>query len=395
MRRPLEDIKVIDLTTFMTGPFATMILGDLGAEVIKIEQPEGGDASRSIPPYFHEGESLYYISLNRNKKSISLNLNTDKGREIFYGLVRQADIVMDNFRPGILTKLGANYERLKEINPRIICGSITAFGPDGPYGRLPAYDLTIQAMSGAMSMTGEEGREPLRLGVPMGDLAGSMWSVAGIMAALHHREKTGEGQRVDLSLLDSLASLITYPALYYSYGGEIAGPLGSGHQAIVPFRAFKTKDYHIAVACANEKFWGLLCKAVERPELASDPRFLKLGDRLKNKEELNAILSRIFAQKTNAQWEEILNKAGVPCGPVNTIDKVFADPAINHREMVISVDHFGEKLHFFGNPIKMSSTPITKYDTPPRLGADNEEVLGRYLGYSVEDVQKLKKEGIL
>lgn len=395
MRKPLEGIRVIDMTTFMTGPFATMILGDLGAEVIKIEQPGEGDTARHIPPYFHEGDSLYYISLNRNKKSITLNLTTDKGKEIFYRLVKNADIVMDNYRPGVLAKLGANYHRLKEINPRIICCSITAFGPDGPYGQRPGYDLTVQAMSGAMSMTGEEGRGPMRLGVPMGDLAASMWSVVGIMAALRHRDSTGEGQFIDVPLLDALVSLITYPALYYSYGGEVARPLGSGHQAIVPFQAFKTKDYYMTVACANEKFWALLCEALKKPELKSDPRFLTLGDRLKNKDELNVMLNNIFSQKTNAEWEEILNKAGVPCGPVNTIDKVFDDPAIKHRGLVISVDHFGEKMRFFGNPIKMSATPITEYSTPPQLGADTQKVLTELLGYSAEDVEKFKENGIL
>ena len=394
--KALEGIRVIDLTTFMSGPFVTMVLGDLGAEIIKIEQPGTGDTSRQIPPYFHEGENLYYISLNRNKKSITLNLNTDQGKEILYGLVQKVDIFMDNFRPGILEKLDITYERLSKINPKIICCSITAFGPDGPYGNRAAYDLNIQAMSGAMSMTGEkEGRRPLRLGVPMGDLASSMWALTGILAALHHREKTGQGQLVDVALLDSLAAFITYPALYYSYAGEVAKPLGSGHQATVPFDAYKTKDYYLSVCCGNEKFWQLLCDALELEELKADPRFSKLGDRHKHKQELNAILNEAFACKTNAEWQVILDKAGVPFGPVNTIDKVFEDPAILHRGMIIAVDHFGDQLRFFGNPIKMSETPINEYRTPPRLGADNQEVLKEYLGFSAEQVEKLKKDGII
>jgi CoA:oxalate CoA-transferase len=394
--KALEGIRVIDLTTFMSGPFVTMVLGDLGAEIIKIEQPGTGDTSRQIPPYFHEGENLYYISLNRNKKSITLNLNTDQGKEILYGLVQKVDIFMDNFRPGILEKLDITYERLSKINPKIICCSITAFGPDGPYGNRAAYDLNIQAMSGAMSMTGEkEGRRPLRLGVPMGDLASSMWALTGILAALHHREKTGKGQLVDVALLDSLAAFITYPALYYSYAGEVAKPLGSGHQATVPFDAYKTKDYYLSVCCGNEKFWQLLCDALELEELKADPRFSKLGDRHKHKQELNAILNEAFARKTNAEWQVILDKAGVPFGPVNTIDKVFEDPAILHRGMIIAVDHFGDQLRFFGNPIKMSETPINEYRTPPRLGADNQEVLKEYLGFSAEQVEKLKKDGII
>jgi CoA:oxalate CoA-transferase len=395
MKNVLEGIRVIDLTTFMSGPFASMVLGDLGAEIIKVEQPEEGDASRHIPPYFHKGESLYYLSLNRNKRSMTLNLNTDEGRNIFHGLVKKADVVIDNFRPGVLTKLGADYDRLKEINPKIICCSISAFGGDGPYGSRPAYDLTIQALSGAMSMTGEQGRGPLRLGVPMGDLAGSMWAVVGILAALHHRQRTGEGQFVDIALLDSLVSFITYPALYYSYGGEVPGPLGSGHQAIVPFQVFRTKDYYLAVACPREKFWVLLCEALDVPELTSDPRFLTMGDRLKNKEELHALLNPIFSQKTNAEWEKSLVKVGVPCAPVHTVDKVFLDPAIQRRGMVISVDHLGETLRFFGNPIRMSKTPIREYRPPPRLGADNREVLAELLGYSPDEVEKLKRKNII
>ncbi|MEW6262560.1 MAG: CoA transferase [Thermodesulfobacteriota bacterium] len=395
MKKALAGITVIDLTTFMSGPFTTMALGDLGAEVIKIEVPGDGDASRHIPPYFHDGECCYYISLNRNKKSVTLNMNSKKGREILYGLVKKADIVMDNFRPGVKSKLGLDYETLKAAKPDIICCSITAFGNDGPYGQRPAYDLTIQAMSGAMSMTGTEDTGPLRMGVPMGDLASSLWALAGILSALLYREKTGEGQYVDLSLLDSLAALITYPALYYSYGGEVSGPLGSGHQAIVPFKAFKTKDYYLTVACANEKFWFLLCDAIGRPDLKDNPKFAKMGDRLKNRDELDAMLNEVFAQKTTAEWDEILTRAGAPCGPVNTIDKVFENPAIKERNMVISVDHFGEKLRFFGNPIQMSATPINEYKTPPKLGQDTSAVLAEYLGYSEEDIAKLRQDEVI
>lgn len=395
MKKSLQGIRIIDLTTFMSGPFATMILGDLGAEVIKVEQRAAGDASRSIPPHYHAGESLYYISLNRNKKAITLDLTSDKGKEILLELVRKADVVIDNYRPGITRKLGVDYASLKVVNPTIVCCSITAYGSDGPYGKRPAYDLNIQALSGAMSMTGEEGGTPLRLGVPMGDLASSMWSVVGILAALRHREQTGEGQFIDVALLDSLAAFITYPALYYSSAGEVAGPVGSGHQSIVPFQAFKTKDYFITVSCANEKFWVLLCDALGAPELKIDPRFSRLGDRLKNKAELNAILEQIFQGKTCQEWSEILSKGDVPFAPVNTIDKVFEDPALMHRGAVISVEHSGENLRFFGNPIKMSETPIEEYTSPPRLGADNLQVMAELLNYSAEEVEKLIAEGVI
>ena len=390
MKQALDGIKVVDLSTFMAGPYASMVLGDLGAEVIKIEEPEHGDASRHIPPYFHEGESLYYISLNRNKKSLALNLNTDKGRDIFYRLVKEADVLIENYRPGVTKKLGVDYEHIKTINPQIIYCSITAYGPDGPYGNRPAYDLIVQALSGAMSMTGMEGTGPLRLGVPMGDLASSMWGLVGILTALQYRARTGEGQLVDVSMLDSLTALITYPALYYSFGEEMAQPLGSGHQAIVPFQAFKTKDYYLAVTCANEKFWRLLCDALDMPELIADPRFMTMGKRLTNKDTLNTLLNNIFAQKNSAEWEALLGQKGVPCAPVNTIDKVFDDPALKHRGMVISVDHFGEELKFFGNPLKLSETPIAEYRTPPRLDADGQEILSQQLGLTSEEIFKLR-----
>ena len=395
MRSALTGIRIIDLTTFMSGPFATMALGDLGAEVIKIEQPGSGDSSRHIPPHYHDGESLYYISLNRNKKSVALNLNHEQGREVFYDLVRKADVVIDNYRPGITEKLKADYQSLKEIKPDIICCSITAFGPDGPYGRRPAYDLTIQALSGVMSMTGTDNSGPLRMGAPMGDLAASLWAMGAILSALYHREKTGEGQYIDLSLLECLTSLITYPALYYSHAGETAQPLGSGHQSIVPFQAFKTKDYYMTVACANEKFWGLLCDAMELAELKEDPRFKTMGDRLERRDELNAILNDRFSQKTTAEWNGILEKGGVPCAPVNTIDKVFENPVIKHREFVAACDHFGEDVRFFGNPIKFSATPINEYRTPPKLGAETEEVLAGLLGYSDEDLGRLRENRVI
>ncbi|MBN9459924.1 MAG: CoA transferase [Burkholderiales bacterium] len=395
MKKALEGVRVIDLTTFMSGPFATMILGDLGAEIIKVEQRAVGDASRAIPPHFHDGESLYYISLNRNKKAITLDLNSPRGKEIFLALVRKADVVIDNYRPGITRKLGIDYARLAEVNERIICCSITAYGTDGPYGDRPAYDLNIQALSGSMSMTGEEGRVPLRLGVPMGDLAASMWSTVGILAALRHRDKEGEGQLVDIALLDSLAAFITYPALYFSQANEVAGPVGSGHQSIVPFQAFKTKDQFITVSCANEKFWGVLCDALEAPELKHDPRFARLGDRLKNKGELNAILDRVFESRTCREWSEIFSSFGVPFAPVNAIDKVFDDPALLHRGMVVSVDHSGDDLRMFGNPIKLSRTPIRHYSTPPRLGGDNVSVLTELLDLSVDEVKNLMAEGVI
>jgi CoA:oxalate CoA-transferase len=259
---PLSGIRILDLSLIMAGPYCTLILGDLGAEVIKVEKPGEGEGARGVPPHFFEGESAYFIAMNRNKKSMILDLKNEKGREVFYELAKKSDIVIDNFRPGVVKKLGVDFDTLKEMNPRIICCSISGYGETGPFNDRPAFDLIIQARGGIMSYTGEPGRMPVRMGAPMGDLAGGLFAANGLLAALYQRERTGRGQKIDISLLDCQISLLTYRAQYYFVGNEIAQPLGSGHASIHPIRAFKTKSFDIVMDCNTQNIFTELCEAI-------------------------------------------------------------------------------------------------------------------------------------
>jgi CoA:oxalate CoA-transferase len=396
MNLPLSGVRILDLSQLLAGPFGTMILADLGAEVIKIERPDGaGDIGRGMPPHFFHGESVYFLSINRNKKSMTLNLKEKEGLEIFYRLVKISDVVFDNFRPGIMEKLHLDYETLKNINPRIISCSVSGYGQTGPFKDRPAFDLIIQARGGIMSYTGEPGRMPVRMGAPMGDLAGGLYSAHGVMAALYQREKTGRGQRVDISLLDCQISLLIYRALYYLFAGEIARPVGSGHVSAIPIRAFKTQSFDIVVDANTDKFFQELCAGIGRPELAADPRFRTRADRLKNQEELYAILERVFKEKKGEEWLEIL-ESRVPVGPINTVDMALQDPQILSRNMVVSVEHrSGEKMKLLGNPIKMTEIGDQSFTAPPAYGEHTEWVLSNLLHCSAEEIQKLRERNII
>ncbi len=391
MQSLLSGVKILDLTRMLTGDYASMILADLGAEVIKIEPPGTGDPLRKMPPHFIEGESAYFLSINRNKKSIVLNLKSEKGKETFYELVKKCDVVFDNFRPGILEKLGCDYETLKVLNPRIISCSISSYGATGPCKDLPGFDLVIQALSGAMSITGEEGRAPVRLGIPMGDLAGSMFAAFAISSALYEREKTGEGRRIDISLLDCLVSTLTYVAEYYFIGGEISKPIGSGHMSVVPYRAYKTEDGHIVIAVFVEKFWRKLCKVIGEEELGNDERYDSTPKRLERRKLVDDMLEEKFLTKTSEEWMKILNEEGVPAAPVNTIDKVFEDPQVLARNMVIEVDHPRcGRIKLIGNPVKINGIR-EEFSPPPLLGEHTKEVLSKLLAYSEDMIEELEK----
>lgn len=391
MQSLLSGVKILDLTRMLTGDYASMILADLGAEVIKIEPPGIGDPLRKMPPHFIEGESAYFLSINRNKNSVLLNLKSEKGRETFYELVKKCDVVFDNFRPGILEKLGCDYETLNGLNPRIISCSISSYGATGPYKDLPGFDLVLQALSGAMSITGEEGRAPIRLGIPMGDLAGSMFAAFAISSALYQREKTGEGRRIDISLLDCLVSMLTYVAEYYFIGGEISKPIGSGHMSVVPYRAYKTKDGHIVIAVFVEKFWQKLCNVIGEEELGNDERYDSTAKRLEQRKSVDDMLEEKFLTKTSDEWMKILNEEGVPAAPVNTIDKVFEDPQVLARNMLIEVDHPRcGRIKLIGNPVKIDGVD-EKFLPPPLLGQHTKEVLSKLLGYSEDMIEELEK----
>ena len=299
MERPLSGIRILDLSQFLAGPYGSMILGDLGAEVLKIEIPERGDGSRDMPPHFVREQSGYFLSMNRSKKSLTLNLKHPAGLDIFYDLVRQADVVYDNFRPGILQRLRIDYDTLQAINPRIISCSVSGYGQTGPLKDRPAFDLVVQALGGIMSYTGPKGGEPVRMGAPIGDMGGGIFAAHGVLAALYQRERTGKGCRIDVALLDAQIALLIYRAVYYFLAGEVAEPAGSGHVSAVPIGAFKTRDIHIVIDANGDKFWQALCVALEQPQLADDPRFVDRRGRLTHVDDLMALLQSIFLTRSS------------------------------------------------------------------------------------------------
>ena len=395
MGMPLADIRILDLTLIMAGPYSTLILGDLGAEVIKIEKPGVGEGARGMPPYFIEGESAYFIAMNRNKKSMTLDLKSEKGREIFYDLAKKADIVVDNFRPGTVKKLGIDFDTLKNINPRIICCSISGYGQTGPFKDRPAFDLVIQARGGIMSYTGEPGRMPVRMGAPMGDLGGGLFAAHGILAALFQRERTGRGQKIDISRLDCQTSFLTYRAQFYFVGKEIAQAVGSGHVSAHPIGAFRTKTFDVVIDANTENIFAELCRAIGAPDLCLHPKFNSRKNRLQNKDELYTLLEKTFREKTGEEWMALL-EGRVPIAPINTIDKALADPQTLSRNMVVEIDYGKEqKLKIVGNPIKMSEVEQEVFEKPPRLGEHTEEILTRILNYSPETIGELRQQKII
>jgi CoA:oxalate CoA-transferase len=364
----LRGLRILDLTRMLAGPYATMLLADMGAEVVKVEEP-GGDPIRGIgPPFEKDGRSAYFMAVNRNKKSVVLDLRRDDDRRRFLELVRTADAVVDNFRAGVMERLGLTPERLREVKPDLVTCSMTAFGADGPYRSLPAFDLILQAMGGGMSITGEPGRAPTRAGVPVGDVAGGAFAALAVCAALLRRERTGQGQHIDLSLLDVQVSLLTYIAQYHLTDGQVPGPQGSAHQSVVPYQAFETADGHVVVAVfGNENFWPPFCRAMGQEELIE--RFPLNADRHAHRAELVACLQRRFRERTTDEWVRALWEAGVPGGPVNTIDRTLRDPQVQHRNMVVSD---GER-ELLGNPIKTGAPDV--FRPAPALGQHNAEIL--------------------
>ena len=395
METALAGVRVLDLTRALAGPYGSLILGDLGAEIIKIETLDA--RTEATGPYSYKGQDAYFMSINRNKKSISLDLRTADGKEVFYDLVRISDVVFDNFRPGVLERLKIDYNTLKEFNPGIICCSISGYGSTGPYRNRPAYDLVAQAMSGVMSITGEPGRPPVRSGIAIADQGAGMFAAHGILAALYARERTGVGGKVETSLLEATIALLAYEASYYFISGLVPGPVSSsGHRTQVPYQTFKTRDNYIASAAINR--FPALCKALDREDLAEDPRFSE-SQIIEHREELSPILQEVFLTKDTSEWLELLTEADVPCGPVNTLDKALSDPQVLARDMVVSIDHtLGGQIKQTGNPIKMSATPPEvkhKFLSPPTLGEHTDEVLSQLLGYSPEKINRLRQQKVI
>ena len=372
-----------------------MMLADMGAEVIKVEMPGTGDDSRAWGPPFVAGESAYFMSINRNKKSITLDMKGSKAIEIIMKLIRQSDVLVENFRPGAMERLGLAYEQVKAVNPRMVYCGISGFGQNGPYRLLPGFDQVLQGMGGLMSITGEAEGPPVKVGVPIADITAGMFAAYGIAVALFTREKSGSGQMVDISLLDGQVALLTYRAGSFFASGEIPQRIGSGHPVIVPYQAFRAKDVYINIAVGNDQLWGKFCKAVGLEDIMNQPRFATNAKRVQNRNEVVKIVSDVIMTKNGDEWLKILTDAGIPCGPIYSVDKIFSDPQVIHRQMVTELHHpKAGTIRVTGNPVKLSETPGAPTMPPPLLGQHTQEVL-EGLGYSAQDIEELRQARLI
>ena len=394
MAPALEGIKVLDLTRTLAGPFCTMMLGDMGADVIKVEEPFQGDETRSWPPFWN-GVSAQFLPFNRNKRDITLNLKNPQAITICLKLASQADVMVENFRSGTVDRLGIGYETVGSLNPRIIYCSISGFGRTGPLADKPGYDLMAQAYGGLMSLTGEPGGSPIRTGYSVADLFTGMIAYASITTALVARERSGRGQYLEASLLESLVAVMSYHATCYLATGQPPQPLGSAHPSVAPYQAFPTSDSYFVLGVANDGQWHRFCQALELTGLVEDPRFKHNVDRVKHRRELESILSGIFRTRTTAEWINVIEAAGVPCSPINSVPDLLKDPQVMAREMMVSVPHSQvPELRMPANPMNLYDTPPSVRYPPPALGEHNLEVLSE-LGYAEAEIAQLKEEGAI
>jgi crotonobetainyl-CoA:carnitine CoA-transferase CaiB-like acyl-CoA transferase len=375
MEAVLSDVVVIDLSRVLAGPHCTMILGDLGATVIKVEQPGKGDDTRHFGPPYIAGESAYYLGLNRNKHSILIDFSAPEGKERLLKLLSTATVLIENFRPGTLERQGLGYETIRAINPGLIYCSISGYGQTGPYALRPGYDFVAQAESGIMSVTGEVDGDPQRVGSPVGDISAGIYACISILAALRVRDHTGKGQHIDISLLETTTSLLSNVASNYLISGEEAPRLGNGHPNIVPYQAFHTRDGFVVVSCGNDRLYQALCQLLGREDLAKDPSFATNPQRVRNREQLVPALQEEFLHRSTEDWLPELRAAGIPCGPINTVSQIFHDPHIQARDFVWECEHpTAGRIKLSGSPIHLSETPTRLYKAPPLLGEDDDNV---------------------
>ena len=397
--KPLNGVKVIDLTHMLAGPYAGMVLADLGAEVVKVEPLGSGEMTRGLlkndPNYSFKNFGAYFLTLNRNKKSVSIDLKNKKGLEVFYDLVRSADVVLNNFSAGVVSKLKIDFENLSSINPKIITCSITGFGETGPHSTRPAYDQIVQAYSGGMSITGKDAKSPTRAGIPIGDLGSGLYSVVGILSALYSREKTQKGQHIDLSLLDVQISLLTYMATMQTLSGIDPEPIGNAHFVHVHYNSFTTSDGFVVIAVITDEFWQSL-KSVVNIDSLDDSKFDSSIDRLKNQAFIENELNKVLSTQTSDHWIDKLNKAKVPCAPINKFSDALNDEQVKHRNMIVEVEHpDGGFVKMPGNPVKMSYTNEESYSSPPHLGTNTREILKNWSKYQDDEIESLENEKII
>lgn len=395
----LEHITVLDLTHMLSGPYGTMLLADLGARTIKVEPPGTGEGTRRLlendPDYSRGGMGAYYLTLNRNKESVCVDLKSPAGREVFMDLVRQADVAFDNFSVGVTGRLGIDHAALSQVNPRIVTCSVTGFGQTGPHTQRPAFDQVVQAMGGGMSITGTPETGPTRSGIPIGDLGGGLFGALGVLAALVERDRTGRGQHVDISMLDAQISLLNYMATMHFMSGHVPEGIGNGHFVHVPYNSYPTADGHIIIACIGDGFFDRFVDFIGLDALRK-PEYRQQPVRFAAKAEIDAIVADELRKQPTAHWLERLREARIPCGPVNDFAQALSDPQVLARDMVVTVPlPEGEPLRMPGNPVKLSAAPQRSFGAPPRLGEQTAAVLGGWLGYPAERLARLREDGAI
>jgi formyl-CoA transferase len=394
--RPLEGLRVVDLTRVLSGPYCTMQLGDMGAEVIKVEQPGKGDDTRAFAPPYQGDQAAYFLSVNRNKKSITLDMKSAAGKEVLWRLIDKSDILVENFRPGAMDRLGFGYAAVKRHRPAMVYASISGFGASGPQKDRPGYDVIVQGEAGIMDITGPEDGAPYKVGAAIGDLVSGLYAVQGILAALYAARATGKGQHVDVSMYEAVASLLTFNASIYFATGEPPRRRGNAHPTIVPYETFEAADGWINLGVANDDLWQRFCKASERPDLAADPRWAKAADRVRNRDELVPLVRSLIKERTRDEWMARLDKSGVPAGAIRTVGEVCESDLLKARRMIAEMEHASAgAVKAVKNAVHMSVTPLDAYQAPPQLGQHTREVLTGLLGYSAEEVEALARKGVV
>ena len=394
--QPLSGVKVLDLTRIVSGPFATMLLGDLGAEIIKIEEPVSGDESRTYGPPFVNGESAYFLSINRNKKSCAINLKTPEGIALIRELALKSDVLIENFRPGTLKKFGLSYEELKKQNPGLIYCAITGFGQTGPDSRRPGYDLIIQGESGVMDITGDPDGPPTKVGTSIADLLTGQYASQGVLAALVERSRTGEGRRVEVAMYDCLASLLTFNAGGYFATGNTPKRKGNSHPSIVPYETFETLDGWINIGVANDKFWNSFCKIIDRLDLQNDPKFAMASDRVKNRLELLPTIREIIKGNKKSHWIDLLEKAGIPSGMIKNVGEVCDSEQLISRGMILNMPHpIAGIVKNIDSPLRFDDRNDEVHAAPPILGQHTHEILSNVLKISPDEITLLEKKGAI